>query len=70
MIKKIVSSQTYNALTKTSFSNEHTIPNIFTAEVSDEHFLSLAETATRTLRQEGEDYQRSDGLKTFCINMD
>ena len=57
-----------NALTKTSFSNEHTIPNTFTAEVFRKHFLSLAETLTRTFRQDGGEYQCSEGLQNFCIN--
>ena len=58
-----------NAFTETSFSNEHTVPNAFTAEVFTEHLLTPAETVTRTLRQEGEEYQCSDGLKKdFCIN--
>lgn len=57
-----------NALTKTSFSNEHSVPNAITAEVFNEYFLSPAETFTRTLRQNSDEYQYSDRLKSFCIN--
>ena len=55
--KKIVSNQTdntrlvwkaLNAVTK-SFSCKQIIPSTLTAEVFNDHFLSLAKTLTRTL---------------------
>ena len=44
------------------------MPNAFTAEVFNKHFLSLAEILTRTLRKEGGEYQCTDRLRNFCIN--
>ena len=59
--EKIVSSQTdntclvwkaLNALTK-NFSCKQNIPSNLTAEVFNDHFLSLAKTLTKTLRRGG-----------------
>ena len=75
--EKIVSNQTDNtrlvwkalsALTK-NFSCKENIPSTLTAEVFNDHFLSLAETLTTALQRGGgggEEYQCSDELKNVC----
>ena len=54
-----------NALTK-NFSCKQNIPSTLTAEVFNNHFLSLAKTLTKTLQMGHEQYQCSDGLKKIC----
>ena len=56
-----------------TFSCKQNIPNTLTAEVFNDHFLSLAKTLTKTLQRcvcggggGGEDYQCSDELNKFC----
>ena len=58
--EKIVSNQTdntclvckaLNALTKNTFSCKRNIPSALTAEVFNDHFLSLAKTLTKTLQR-------------------
>ena len=58
--KKIMSNQTentclvwkaLNALTKNTFSCKRDIPSTLTAEVFNDHFLSLAKTLTKTLQR-------------------
>ena len=75
--EKIVSNQTdntclvwkaLNALTK-NFSCKQNISlcvSTLTAEVFNDHFLSLAKTLTKTLQRGDEEYQCSDELKKFC----
>ena len=49
------------------FSCKQTIPSILTAEVFNDHFLSVTKTLTKMLRGGGgEQYQCSDELKNFC----
>ena len=73
--EKIVSNQTdntslvwkaLNALTKNTFSCKQNIPSTLTAEVFNDHFLSLAKTLTKTLQRGDEKYQCSDELKNVC----
>ena len=56
-----------NALTK-YFSCKQNIPSTLTAEVFNDHLLSLAKTLTKTLGGGGggEEYQCSDELKNLC----
>ena len=55
-----------NALTKNTFSCKQNIPSTLTAEVFNDHFLSLAKTLTKTLQRGDEKYQCSDELKNVC----
>ena len=73
--EKIVSNQTdntclvwkaLNAVTKNTFSCKQNIPSTLTAEVFNDHFLSLAKTLTKTLQRGVEKYQCSDELKNVC----
>ena len=72
--EKTVSNQTdnirlvwkaLNALTK-NFSCKQNIPSTLTAEVFNDHFLSLEKTLTKTLQRRGEEYQCPDELKNLC----
>ena len=54
-----------NALTKNAFSCKRNIASTLTAEVFNDHFLSLAKTLTKTLHAH-EQYQCSDKLKNSC----
>ena len=67
--EKIVSNQTdntclvwkaLNALTKNTFSCKQNIPSTLTAEVFNDHLLSLAKTLTKTLQK---------GVKSISIPM-
>ena len=69
-LEKTVSKQTdntcfvwkaMNALSKNTY-----IPSTLTAQVFNDHFLSLAKTLTKTLQRGHEQYQCSDELKNFC----
>ena len=48
--------ETLNALTKNTFSCKQNIPNTLTAEVFNDHFLSLAKTLTKTLQRGDKKY--------------